>query len=122
MNTVFLLILLTTNANGMASVSFVNTESEAHCAAKQNMITAIFRSGNIIIDQSRCIVSDLRFSKYSHNPSSISSRYFWLVDLTENSEQLTSMPDMASCYQQLKKNDQNKESVICAVTDQARIN
>ena len=122
MNTAFLLILLTTNANGMPSVSFVNTESEAQCKARQTMITAIFRNGNIIIDQSRCIASDLRFSKYRHNPSSNASRYFWLVDMTENSEQLTSMPDMSSCHSNLKKIESNKKSAICAVTDQARLN
>ncbi len=121
MNTAFLLILLTTNANAMPSVSFVNTESEAQCKARQTMITAIFRNGNITIDQSRCIASDLRFTKYSHNPSSNASRYFWLVDMTENAEQLTSMPDMSSCRSHLKKIENNKKSAICAVTDQARL-
>ena len=122
MNTAFLLILLTTNANGLPSVSFVNTESEAQCKAKQTMITAILKAGNIIIDQSLCISSNIRFSKYSHNPSSATSRYFWLLDLTAHSEKLISMPDMDSCHQLVKKIEKNNQSVICAVTDQTQIN
>ena len=120
MNTAFLLILLTTNGNGIPSVSFVNTESEAQCKGKQQMITAIFKAGNIIIDQSRCIPSNIRFSKYSHNPSSASSRYFWIVDLSANSSQLTAMPDLTSCQDQAKKIKDN-QSILCAVTDQAQI-
>ena len=122
MNAAFLLILLTTNGNGMPSVSFVNTESEAQCKGKQNMITAIFKAGNIIIDQSRCIPSKIRFSKYSHNPSSAASRYFWLVDLSAHAENLISMPDMASCHRHMKKTGMNDQPVICAVTDQTQIN
>lgn len=121
MNTAFLLILLTTNANGLASVSFVNTETEAQCTARQTMITAIFKNGNIKIDESRCINSNIRFSKYSHNPSSNASRYFWLLDMTENSEQLTAMPDMESCHRRLKETVNHKRDVLCAVTDQARL-
>jgi hypothetical protein len=121
MNTVFLLILLTTNANGIASVSFVNAETEAQCIAKENMIKEVFRAGNISLDQSRCIDSKIRFSKYSHNQSSILSRYFWLVDLSAHSEQLVSMPDITSCHQAVKDKEKSKQSVICAVTDQIQI-
>ena len=124
MNTAFLLILLTTNGNGLSSVSFVNTESQAQCIAKQNMITAIFKAGNIIIDQSECIASKIRFSKYSHNPysSSTASRNFWLIDLSKNTEQLISMPDLDSCQQLVEKNENNNLSTICAVTDQTQLN
>lgn len=121
MNTLYILILLTTNANGMASVSFVNTESEAQCKAKENMIKGIFKAGNLTIDQSGCIASNIRFSKYSHNPSSDSSRYFWLVDLSAQSEQLISMPDMGSCQHAEKNKEKSKKSVICAVTDQTQM-
>lgn len=121
MNIAFLLILLTTNGNGMSSVSFVNTESEAQCKAKQSMITAIFKAGNIKIDQSQCIASNLRFSKYSHNPSSTASKYFWLVNLSANTDQLVFMSDLDSCRQAEKKQNDNQHSAICAITDQVQL-
>ncbi|MBT3202954.1 MAG: hypothetical protein HOM14_08975 [Gammaproteobacteria bacterium] len=122
MNTAFLLILLTTNGNGLPAVSFVNTESKALCKGKQNMITAIFKAGNIIIDQSHCIPSKFRFSKYSHNPSSSASRYFWFLDLSAGSEKLISMPDMSSCHQHVKRIEKDDQTAICAVTDQSQVN
>ena len=97
MNELFLLVVLTSNAAGDISASFVNTPTRAACELRREAVAGIFTSARVTTLQSRCMRSALRFTPFGHAVSSAMPRRFYLVDLAAEVAVIEPLPDWQSC-------------------------
>ena len=99
MKELFLMILLTQNGAGDISASFVNTNTLEECHQKRLVVEGIFNTARIRILESRCTPSNLRFSEFAHAESTRQQRYFYLVNVEEESVEVQSMPNWKQCME-----------------------
>lgn len=103
MKTLFLLITLTQNGAGDINVSFVNTQTLEQCQQKALIVESVFVASKIPVLESRCIKSDMQFSKFGHASSASQIRHFYLITADERTLHISAMPDWRSCMMQQKK-------------------
>jgi len=103
MKTLFLLITLTQNGAGDINASFVNTETLEQCQQKASMLESVFSTSNIPLIESRCIKSELQFSKFGHASTASKIRNFYLVYLDKKTLRISAMPDWRSCIDEKRK-------------------
>ncbi len=103
MKTLFLLIMLTQNGAGDINAAFVNTETLEQCQQKALMVEGVFQASAIPVIESRCIKSDLKFSKFGHASTSTKIKNFYLIHFDEASVQILPMSEWRDCMDQQKK-------------------
>ena len=119
MNTFFLLILLTQNAAGNVSASFVGTDSREQCEVKQKVVEGIFSTARVKILESHCVPGRYRFSEFGHATSSASKRYFYWIDFNAMPVEITGAPDWRSCMEQEAEID--RAGFYCASSIQQQL-
>lgn len=97
MNMFILLILLTQNAAGNVSASFVETDGQAQCEVKQKVVEGIFNTAQVKILESHCIAGRYRFSEFGHATSSATKRHFYWIDFDASPVEITRAPGWRSC-------------------------
>ena len=80
----------------------MNTETLQQCQQKALMVEGVFKSSNIPVIESRCIKSDLQFSEFGHASAASKIRNFYLINLDEETVQISTKPDWYSCMEQQK--------------------
>ena len=118
MKTLYLLITLTQNAAGDVNAAFVNTETLQQCQQKLIMVESVFKNSNIPILESRCIKSDMQFSKFGHAANSRDIRHFYLTYFDAVTTRIVTMPDWRACMSQ-KKNNTEQSRVYCSSSVQS---
>ncbi len=125
MNTLFLLILLTTNGAGQNAVSFVNTDSAEVCQQKQAMIGAIFERAGIHIAEQQCVATKAQYSKFGHEASSDAPRYHYMVDFSGDEVVVSNVDGRKACearlQQRLRVGGNDMEKVFCASSQQKQV-
>ena len=118
MKTLFLLITLTQNGAGDINASFVNTETLEQCQQKSLMVDSIFSASNIPVIESRCIKSDLEFSKFGHASTSSKIKNFYLIHFDETSVQISPMSGWKICMDR-QKSGVKQGKVYCSSSVQS---
>lgn len=119
MNSFFLLILLTQNAAGNVSASFVETNDRQQCEVKQKVVEGIFSTARVKILESRCLPGRYRFSEFGHATSTASTRYFYWIDFNAVPVEITRASDWRSCMAQEAAID--KAGFYCANSIQKQL-
>ncbi|WP_260292822.1 hypothetical protein [Sedimenticola hydrogenitrophicus] len=99
MNTFFLLILLTQNAAGNVSASFVETANQEQCEVKQKLVEGIFTTARVNILESHCVPGQHHFNEFGHATSSASKRHFYWIDFNSVPVEITRISDWKSCME-----------------------
>lgn len=125
METAILLVLLTLNPAGQPGVNFVASDDMDTCTGKTILLKNILTSGGVKIVDIRCVPSKLQFGKYMHRPSKEkhakpAKRHTYLVNLGENSVDVTPMGDMTDCEgKKAAMSPQAGRKLYCATSVQA---
>lgn len=119
MNSFFLLILLTQNAAGNVSASFVETDDQAQCEVKQKVVEGIFSTARVKILESRCIPGRYRFSEFGHATSSASKRHFYWIDFNAAPVEITRSSGWRNCMEREAEID--RAGFYCASSIQQQL-
>jgi len=117
MKTLFLLITLTQNGAGDINASFVNTETLEQCQQKASMVESVFTASSIPVIESRCMKSDLQFSKFGHASMASKIRNFYLIAFDDKTLQISAMPNWQTCVKKRKLAPQDR--VYCSSSVQS---
>ena len=97
MSAAHVMVILTLLGNGQLSAAFVSTESKDNCEQRAKTVEAILRSGGSDIRLLRCLPSELRFARFTHESSSAAPRYAYLLSVGENSLDVEPVSDLRRC-------------------------
>jgi hypothetical protein len=118
MKTLFLLIMLTQNGAGDINAAFVNTETLEQCQQKAMMVEGVFQASAIPVIESRCIKSELKFSKFGHASTSSKIKSFYLIHFDRSSVQISPVSDWRACMDR-QKDDVKQGRLYCSSSVQS---
>ena len=97
MTTAHVMVILTLLGDGRLSAAFVNTESKQNCERRAVVVSTILAANNADIQLIRCIPSDLRFDRYSHESAAAAPSHAYLLTLGNASLEVVPMSDLQVC-------------------------
>ena len=120
MGAAHVMLILTLLSDGQLSAAFVSTESKGNCEQRAKAVEAILGSINADIRLLRCLPSELKFARFTHESSSSAYRHVYLLSVGEQSLDIQSVSDLRHC-ESLRSDKSEKPGITqhCVTSTQA---